>query len=127
MLVVMPGCSECDREDMSKETLPFTQREDLLSDSHEGASLCACRGCGRRFVRVWREVGGWEIEDIWRYWAPVTPEEEAGLRAAFAGGDDEGMARASALILARPHLVEAPTGRVGWSSASFEVGLWMHT
>ena len=66
-------------------------------------------------MRVWREVGGWEIEDIWRYWAPVTPEEEAGLRAAFAGGDDEGMARASALILARPHLVEAPTGRVRWS------------
>lgn len=123
----MAECSACERQDMSAELLPFTAREDLLSDSHEGASLCACGACGRLFVRVWREVGGWDIEDIWRYWAPVSRDEADALRAAFAGGEDEGMARASALILERPHLVQTPAGLVGWSSASFEVGLWMHT
>lgn len=123
----MAECGACDRQDMSKESLPFTPLEDLLSDSHEGASLCACRACGRRFVRVWREVGGWEIEDIWRYWAPVSQVEADELRVAFVGGDDEGMARAIALILGRPHLVQTPTGGLGWSSASFAVGLWMHT
>lgn len=123
----MLACSACGREDMSKALLPFTQQEALLSDSHEGASLCLCSACGRLFVRVWREVGGWEIEDLWRYWAPVSLAERDELRAAFARDGDDGMARAIALILARPHLVETPTGQVHWSAADFELGLWMHT
>lgn len=112
---------------MSPESLPFEQQEVLLAGSHEGASLCRCRGCGRTFVRVWREVGGWEIEDLWRFWAPVSPAEGDALRTAFARDEDRGMARAGELVLSRTHLVQAPEGGLRWSAASFEVGLWMHT
>lgn len=112
---------------MSRETLPFEQREVWLSDSHEGASLCACRACDRLFLRLWREVGGWEIEDIWRYWAPLAAGEADELRAAFAADEDLGLARASALVLSRPRLVQTPEGAIGWSDAPSSAGLWMHT
>jgi hypothetical protein len=123
----VPDCDTCTREDMSKAQLLFTQQESLLCDSHEGASLWPCHACGRLFVHVWREVGGWEIEDIWRYWAPVAPAEVDALRAAFARDGDDGMARATALLLSRRHLVESPTHAVYWSASDHEIGLWMHT
>lgn len=123
----MELCVLCGRTDVSQEVLPFEQRELFLAGSHEGASLCACRGCGHLFLRLWREVGGWEIEDMWRYWAPISAAEADALRADFAADEDRGLARASALVLSRRRVVQGPGGEIGWSDAPSSAGLWMHT
>lgn len=118
----MKSCVRCELSGLvGDDPLPFTPHQRLAFTPHAGVSLVACPDCGQLFVRLWREVGGWDIEDIWRFWAPVSAEEADALR------EGDAIEMAKDLVLSRPRLVEDPDQNRAVRNDSFEPGIWMHT
>ncbi|MEL6347741.1 MAG: hypothetical protein AAFV53_31840 [Myxococcota bacterium] len=119
----MTTCARCVLPILaSEDPLPLEHQEVFAREAHEGASRTRCPACGQDFLRLWREVGGWDIEDIWVYWVPITTAEIAQLRAA-----SDPLKQASTLVMSRTRLVRMPSGTLHVSSESREIGIWMHT
>jgi len=70
-------CLHCTPSDATLNRLPFTRTDWLASDSHEGVGFSRCLGCEDRWLNFWVEI----FDDQWLYWSPMTPEDEARLRA----------------------------------------------
>jgi hypothetical protein len=111
----------------SNEELPFQLVERLCSESHEGAHLTSCRHCGRLFLHLWAEVGGWEVEDLWRYWVPVSAAEADRFRALFSLDEDEAFREIRRFIDTRRRLVRDPDRYFSWRDLHGEPGLYMPT
>lgn len=105
------ACETCTATPQRGEDLPFTDREDLFSDSHEGLALCRCRSCGRLFARYWWELIDWDEgeDEIRRYWVPLDVSEADELRERRELFRD--------ILKSRRHLFQEADGSLDWVPA----------